>query len=68
MDHKNGLKSHNIWMAELENNAEKGSYIYIFRWHNHLNPMIKKTPWDEDEEWILFLYHKALSTILMKLR
>ncbi|CAD8068300.1 unnamed protein product [Paramecium sonneborni] len=31
------------------------------RWHNHLNPSIKKTPWEEDEEWILFLYHKALS-------
>ncbi|CAK93288.1 unnamed protein product (macronuclear) [Paramecium tetraurelia] len=31
------------------------------RWHNHLNPLIKKTPWEEDEEWVLFLYHKALS-------
>ncbi|CAD8061270.1 unnamed protein product [Paramecium sonneborni] len=31
------------------------------RWHNHLNPLIKKTPWDFEEEWILFLYHKAIS-------
>eukprot|EP00357_Protocruzia_adherens_P011067 CAMPEP_0114973024 /NCGR_PEP_ID=MMETSP0216-20121206/724_1 /TAXON_ID=223996 /ORGANISM="Protocruzia adherens, Strain Boccale" /LENGTH=804 /DNA_ID=CAMNT_0002333469 /DNA_START=349 /DNA_END=2763 /DNA_ORIENTATION=- len=28
------------------------------RWHNHLNPKIKKTPWSEEEEWILFLHHK----------
>ncbi|CAD8133063.1 unnamed protein product [Paramecium octaurelia] len=31
------------------------------RWHNHLNPLIKKQPWDPDEEWILFLYHRAIS-------
>ncbi|CAD8141620.1 unnamed protein product [Paramecium pentaurelia] len=31
------------------------------RWHNHLNPLIKKTPWDFSEEWLLFLYHKAIS-------
>lgn len=30
------------------------------RWHNHLNPMIKKSSWNEDEEWLLFLYHKAV--------
>ncbi|CAD8106586.1 unnamed protein product [Paramecium primaurelia] len=29
------------------------------RWHNHLNPLIKRSPWDEDEEWILYLYHKV---------
>ncbi|CAK59895.1 unnamed protein product (macronuclear) [Paramecium tetraurelia] len=29
------------------------------RWHNHLNPSIKRSPWDEDEEWILYLYHKV---------
>ena len=27
------------------------------RWHNHLNPMIKKNCWSEEEEWILFLFH-----------
>ncbi|CAD8056438.1 unnamed protein product [Paramecium sonneborni] len=31
------------------------------RWHNHLNPLIKKTLWDYCEEWLLFLYHKAIS-------
>jgi len=30
------------------------------RWHNHLNPKIKKDTWGEHEEWILFLNHKAL--------
>jgi len=24
------------------------------RWHNHLNPLIRKDPWDEKEEWLLF--------------
>jgi hypothetical protein len=27
------------------------------RWHNHLNPKIKKIGWSEEEEWILFLMH-----------
>lgn len=35
-------------------------YLYIFRWHNHLNPLIKKTPWEDQEEWLLFLYHRAI--------
>lgn len=25
------------------------------RWHNHLSPTIKKTPWSETEQWVLFL-------------
>lgn len=28
------------------------------RWHNHLNPKIKKIQWSIDEEWILFLSHR----------
>lgn len=28
------------------------------RWHNHLNPQIRKDPWDEKEEWLLFLSHR----------
>ncbi len=27
------------------------------RWHNHLNPAISKSPWNEDEEWLLYLLH-----------
>jgi hypothetical protein len=30
------------------------------RWHNHLNPAIKKEEWTEQEEWLLFLSHRAL--------
>jgi hypothetical protein len=30
------------------------------RWHNHLNPDIKKAPWADEEDWILFLHHKVL--------
>lgn len=30
------------------------------RWHNHLNPCIKKTNWSSEEEWILFLLHRSL--------
>lgn len=30
------------------------------RWHNHLNPRIKKIAWSEDEEWILYLQHRKL--------
>lgn len=30
------------------------------RWHNHLNPDIKKYEWTSDEEWVLYLSHKAL--------
>jgi hypothetical protein len=30
------------------------------RWHNHLNPKIKKINWSDEEEWILFLQHRQL--------
>merc|ERR1712183_789388 len=28
------------------------------RWHNHLNPMVKRCSWSEKEEWLLYLCHK----------
>jgi predicted transcriptional regulator len=28
------------------------------RWHNHLNPKIKKVGWSREEEWILYLMHR----------
>lgn len=28
------------------------------RWHNHLNPRIKKIEWSKEEEWVLFLMHE----------
>jgi hypothetical protein len=30
------------------------------RWHNHLNPNIRKEKWEVEEEWLLFLLHKHL--------
>lgn len=27
------------------------------RWHNHLNPIILKSEWSFEEEWILYLAH-----------
>mmetsp|Transcript_11434 Transcript_11434/g.22423 ORF Transcript_11434/g.22423 Transcript_11434/m.22423 type:complete len:318 (+) Transcript_11434:319-1272(+) len=30
------------------------------RWHNHLNPDIRKEKWQMEEEWLLFLLHKHL--------
>lgn len=29
------------------------------RWHNHLNPKIKKCGWSREEEWILYLMHRT---------
>ena len=31
------------------------------RWHNHLNPRIKKINWSKEEEWILFLMHRIVN-------
>jgi hypothetical protein len=30
------------------------------RWHNHLNPRIKKENWSVEEEWVLYLEHRRL--------
>lgn len=30
------------------------------RWHNHLNPNIRKDSWTIEEEWLLFLHHLQL--------
>ena len=29
------------------------------RWHNHLNPKIKKICWSKEEEWVLYLLHRC---------
>lgn len=30
------------------------------RWHNHLNPRIKKDAWHDKEEWTLFICHQLM--------
>nr|1MSE_C Chain C, C-Myb DNA-Binding Domain [Mus musculus]1MSF_C Chain C, C-Myb DNA-Binding Domain [Mus musculus] len=30
------------------------------RWHNHLNPEVKKTSWTEEEDRIIYQAHKRL--------
>lgn len=32
-------------------------YLNSFRWHNHLNPNIKKTAWTEEEDNIIYDAH-----------
>jgi hypothetical protein len=49
------------YLEESENNAEKGKKNYLKkRWHNHLNPNIKKGPWSEDEDRIINEKHELL--------
>lgn len=33
--------------------------VFLFRWYNHLNPDIKKTPWTKEEESTLIKTHKV---------
>lgn len=48
--------------VELVNNAEKGNFINSDRnrWHNHLNPDIKKNKWTEEEDYLIIEAHKKL--------
>ena len=32
-------------------------FFFFLRWHNHLNPDIKKTAWTEDEDRIIYQAH-----------
>ena len=49
-------------MTEAANSAGKGNALLIIlilfiRWHNHLDPNIKKDYWSDEEEAILFTKH-----------
>ena len=73
MELKSGLISHSSskkntkYKTERENNAERGENFssknikksnFQYRWHNHLDPDIKKDPISQDEENIIFEAHK----------
>jgi transcription factor MYB, plant len=30
----------------------------FYRWHNHLDPMVRKSPWNESEEFVFIEAHK----------
>lgn len=47
---------------ELENNVENGKLVNfeVYRWHNHLDPFIKKDPINKEEERMIFDLHKRL--------
>ena len=47
-----------LFPAELESSAEKG--IILIRWHNHLNPDIKKDKWSNEEDLVIIEAHKKL--------
>lgn len=50
-------------LGELENSVEKGkNYVLLnfTRWHNHLNPDIKKNKWTEEEDYLIIEAHKKL--------
>jgi len=49
----------------LASNAERGTHFIWFklffnRWHNHLNPDIKKNKWTEEEDYLIIEAHKKL--------
>lgn len=73
----NGLILHQSYLVGLVSSVERGKkkwekailhFIFQKRWHNHLNPLIKKTPWEDREEWTLFLYHRAIGKKFEKIK
>ena len=54
---KNGPQK---WTSIAENLPGRIGKQCRERWHNHLNPKIKKDNWSSEEEWILYLKHKQL--------
>ena len=58
--HRNSKRSFES-VAVQANNAENGNFLLAFnisRWHNHLDPDIKKDPISADEEKRIFEAHK----------
>ena len=54
---KNGPEK---WTKIAEHLQDRAGKQCRERWHNHLNPKIKKIGWTKEEEWILFLKNRAL--------
>ena len=48
---------------ESGNSVESGisiNRLNFYRWHNHLNPDIKKNKWSEEEDYLIIEAHKKL--------
>jgi len=75
LDHRRRRLPHQtspkVWPPEMDDYRLEPSRYQSFhsgrigkqcreRWHNHLNPDIKKEEWSEHEEWMLFLSHRLL--------
>ena len=68
MELRNGLSLLKYWVRKFRtqdataNSAGRGnaghSDISNFRWHNHLDPMVRKSPWNESEEFVFIEAHK----------
>lgn len=44
----------------MGNSVEKGNIpdLILNRWHNHLDPMVRKSPWNEIEEYVFIQAHR----------
>ena len=62
MGPRTGAKLLLLSLEELESNAGKGisKLFNRNRWHNHLNPDIKKNKWTEQEDYLIIEAHKKL--------
>ena len=64
MDLKTGARLQQPYLVELASNVERGMIYLIvkfeYRWHNHLNPDIKKNKWSEEEDYLIIEAHKIL--------
>jgi myb proto-oncogene protein len=57
-----------LFLIGTENNVERGKLNYIiftrgfnnnaYRWHNHIDPMVRKCGWNETEEYVFIESHK----------
>ncbi len=57
------LKQDNLWFRHrllffYFYNFPIDNLIFRFRWHNHLDPMVRKSPWNESEEFVFIEAHK----------
>ena len=43
------------WLVLAEKLGNRQSKQLRERWFNHINPIIKKTEWTQEEQWVLFI-------------